>query len=147
MNVSESRRSTKWAPFAAMLLAVGLVAAPETAWAGCNHAASSQSVRRDKLHGLDDLILHGAFSALRGANEQSPPGSPARTPCSGPSCSNRPVPLPISTLPVSPESRDRWGTVGVTIIVDNSSFHHRMVDEPSSAAGGEKSSIFHPPRV
>ena len=150
MKVSESRRLSRWGASAAVLLAVGLFAAPETAWAGCNHAVSSQSDRQSNLHQLHDLILNGASSVLRGANEQSPqgqPGSPARTPCSGPSCSNSPLPVPVSTLSGSPENRDRWGTLGAAIAVDHTSFHHRVVDEPTSASAGEKSSIFHPPRV
>ncbi len=150
MKVSESRRLSRWGASAAVLLAVGLFAAPQAAWAGCNHTVSSQSDRRARLHGLDDLVLHGASSALSGANAQSPqgpPGSPARTPCSGPSCSNNPLPLPISTVTGSPENRDRWGTLGVVIVVDHTLFHDRAVDEPTLARAGEKSAIFHPPRV
>ena len=150
MKVSESRRLSRWGATAAVLLAVGLFAAPETAWAGCNHAVSSQSDRQSNLHQLHDLISNGASSALHGVNEQSPqgtPGSPARTPCSGPSCSNSPLPLPISTVTSNPQNRDRWGTLDAAIAVDKTSFHHRTVDEPTLAAAGEESSIFHPPRA
>ncbi len=150
MNVSESRRLTKWGASAAMLLAVSFFIAPETAWAGCDHSVSSQSDRLANLHQLDELILNGSSSALRHSSDQSPqerPGSPLHTPCTGLGCSNSPPPLPVSTVSTSPDGRDRWGTLGIAIVVDNTSVFARTVDEPGPAAAGDKSSVFHPPRV
>jgi hypothetical protein len=133
-----------------MLVAVGLFTAPGTAWAACNHSVSSRSERLANLHQLDDLILNGSSSALGHANDQSPqerPGSPLRTPCTGPGCSNSPLPVPVSTVSTSPDGRDRWGTVGIALGIDNTSVFARTVDEPGPAAAGEKSAVFHPPRV
>ena len=148
MNVSEIQAIDEGGASAAVLLAVGLFAAPETAWAGCSHAVSSQSDRQSNLAPARRPDLErGIIGSAQRKRAIATPGSPARTPCSGPSCSNSPLPLPISTVSGNPENRDRWGTLGAAIVVDNTSFHDRTVDEPSPAAAGEKSSIFHPPRV
>ncbi len=150
MSVPESSRLTKWGASAAMLLAVSFFTAPETAWAGCDHSVSSRSDRLANLHQLDELILNGSSSALRQANNRSPqglPGSPLHTPCSGPGCSNSPLPVPVSTVSTSPDGRDRWSTLGNALSIDNTSIYARTVDEPSPAPASEKSSVFHPPRV
>jgi hypothetical protein len=150
MTLLRSGRLTNWGAAAAMLLAVGLFTAPGSARAGCSHPVTSRSDRLANLHQLDELIMSGTSSSLRHDGDQSrqaPPGSPLRTPCSGPSCSNGRVPLPISTMSPGPDGRDRWGNLGIAVVVDDTSVSNRTFDEPSPAPACDRSSIFHPPRV
>jgi len=103
-----------------------------------------------KLDQLDALILAGSSSGSRADSVHSPlgqPGSPRRAPCSGPSCSNSKVPMPVSTITPVQEGRDRWVTLVAVVVVDNTSAQARTSGEPSLSSSGEKSSIFHPPRV
>jgi hypothetical protein len=133
-----------------MLLAVGHFTAPESAWAGCDHSVRSRSDRLANLHQFDDLILNGSSSALRHSSDQSPqerPGSPLRMPCTGPGCSNSPLPLPVSTVSTNPDGRDRWGTLGIALVIDNTSVYALTGDEPGPAAADEKTAVFHPPRI
>jgi hypothetical protein len=132
-----------------MLLSVGLFTAPATARAGCSHLVGSHSDPFARIHQLDELILSGSSSSPRADGGQSPmgPGSPYRAPCSGPSCSSSRVPLPVSTITPGTDARDRWGNLGVLLVVDNTSAQARTTEEPDLAATGEKSSIFHSPRV
>jgi hypothetical protein len=133
-----------------MLLVVIGFAAPDTAWAGCSHLVGSRSDPFMKLQQLDDLILFGSSTSPGGNGGQSPlgrPDLPRRTPCSGASCSSGRVPLPVSTITQGPEGRDRWGALGAGVVADNTSAQVRTTNEPALASSGEKSSIFHPPRV
>lgn len=130
-----------------MLLVVGLFTAPASARAGCNHPVSSRSDRLTSLHQLDELITNGSTSSLRHHGDQSPLAPPGRSPCSGLSCSNSSVPLPMSTSSPGPEGRDRWCSLGVVVAVDDTSVYSRAADEPSPAPACDKSTIFHPPRV
>ena len=133
-----------------MLLLVSLCTSPSAAWAaGCSHLVTTRSERLRELNQLDELIFGRPSSWLRGDAGQSPadrPGSPARTPCSGPSCSNS-VPLPVSTLTPVQEGRDRWGSLGVVIVIEPTSVYDRMTDEPALSPADNTTSVFHPPRV
>jgi hypothetical protein len=53
----------------------------------------------------------------------------------------------MSTASPGPEGRDRWGTLGIVVVVDNTSAFSHLADEPIAAPASDKSSIFHPPRV
>ena len=136
----------KWRAGAIMLLLVIGFAAPNTAWAGCSHLVGSRSDPFMKLQQLDELILSGTSTGDGWQSPQGRPNSPRRAPCSGASCSSR-VPVPVSTISPGPEGRDRWGALGVVVVVDNTSAQARTTDGPALASSGEKSSIFHPPRV
>ena len=131
------------------MLLTGLFVAPSSARAGCNHLVGSPSDPFVKLYQLDELIVGRSSSSLRADHGQSPldrSDAPRQTPCSGMSCSNS-VPLPVSTITPGPEGRDRWGTLGIVVLVDNTSVYNRTTDEPAPSPTGEQSSIFHPPRV
>ena len=147
MTHLQSWRLTKSGAWAAFLLALGLCAAPESARAGCGHLVTTRSDRAAALHHFDDLILGNSPSSPAQNAGQSPDGTPRRLPCSGPSCSSNVPPLPVSTLSSNPDGRDRWGSLAISVVVDNTSVYARTLDEPSPAPASEKSSIFHPPRV
>ena len=143
-------RLTKSGAWAALLLALGFCAAPASAWAGCGHLVTTRSDRAAKLHQFDDLILGNSPSSPGQNGGESPaglPGPPRRLPCSGPSCSNNVPPLPVSTLSSNPDGRDRWGSLAVAAVVDNTGVYSRTLDEPSLAPASEKPAIFHPPRA
>ena len=142
-------RFTKWSAGAAILVLAGLFIAPSSATAGCNHLVSSRTDPLVKLEQIDALILGRPSLALGSDRGQLPfdqPDIPRRSPCSGLSCSNS-VPMPVSSVMPVPEGRDRWGTLGIVVEVDNTSVYRHATDEPTPAAAGENSSIFHPPRV
>jgi hypothetical protein len=131
-----------------MLLAIGLFTVPTSARAGCNHLVGSRSDKLANLNQLDELILFGTSSSARHMGGETPewPGPDRPTPCSGLSCSNR-FPLPVSTMTPGPEGRDRWGSLPVVLVVDDSSVFTRRAEGPSLAPVGDMTSIFHPPRV
>ncbi len=150
MTFLRSGRLRKWGGPAALLLAAALFTAPASAWAGCDHSVSSRSDRLTSLHQLDELIMNGSTRSLRHQADQSPftpPADPRRSPCSGLSCSNSSMPLPMSTSSPGPDGRDRWGTLSAVVVADNSTFYNRADDEPSPAPAGGQSGVFHPPRV
>ncbi len=55
--------------------------------------------------------------------------------------------MPVSTITVGPEGRDRWGALSVFVVVDNTSARVQTTSEPALSSSGETSSIFHPPRA
>jgi hypothetical protein len=143
-------RLMQWRAGAVLLLLVVGFAAPSTAWAGCNQLVGSRSDPFMKLDQLDALILVGSSSASRADSLHFPlgrPASPRRAPCSGPGCSNSKAPMPGSTITPVPEGRDRWVSLEAVVVDDNTPALPRTTEEPSLSSSGEKSSIFHPPRV
>ena len=132
-----------------MLLLAGLLIAPSSASAGCNHLVSSSMDPLVKLEQLDALILGRPSLALGSDGGQSPlekPEGPRRSPCSGLSCSNS-VPMPVSSITPVPDGRDRWGALGIVVEVDNTSVYRTTADGPTPSPAGDNSSIFHPPRA
>jgi hypothetical protein len=132
-----------------MLVLAGLFIAPSSASAGCNHLVSSRTDPLVELEQLDALILGRPSLELHGDRGQSPfdqPEGPRRSPCSGLSCSNR-VPMPVSSITPVPDGRERWGTLGIVVDVDNSSVYRQTNEGPTTTSAGDKASIFHPPRV
>ena len=131
-----------------MLFLLGLFVAPSSAAAGCNHLVSSRTDPFIKLENFDELIFGRSLPSPQGDRERSPldrPDAPRRSPCSGLSCSNS-VPMPVSSITPVRDGRDRWGTLGIIVEVDNTSVYRQTTDEPTPTPTGEISSIFHPPR-
>jgi hypothetical protein len=148
MKEARVKRLARLATGALLLLVASGFGAPRSAWAGCIHPPGSQSDSFLDLYRLDAIFMAGSSPDLHDGVSRSPLESPARrSPCSGLSCSTR-DPLPISTASPGLASSHQWGaTVGALIDLDNQSSTSRTFDEPAPIAVGEKTSIFHPPRV
>ena len=123
-----------------LLLAHGLYA-PGSAWATCNHHVTVRSDPSFNLARLDALIVG---DSLKSPLEQPAPAR--RMPCSGLSCSSQ-VPTPASTISSEPDGSDQWGTLGVLVVLEVTSPPVTTNDQPIPCSAGEKTSIFHPPRV
>jgi hypothetical protein len=148
MTKDRVKRLARLATGALLLLVVQAVVAPRSAWAGCSHPASAHVDPFVDLYPLDSIFMAGFSSDSPDGSSRSPVDLPARhSPCSGLSCSTR-DPLPISTASPGLESSHQWGaTLGALIDLDTQSSTGRTFDEPAPIAVGEKTSIFHPPRV
>jgi hypothetical protein len=133
---------------ALVLLLVHGFGAPRSAWAGCGHPVGSQSGSFGDLYRLDAIFMAGSSATQHDGLSRSPLQPPAhRSPCSGLSCSSR-DPLPISTASPGPDSSQQWGAAnGALVNLDTTPPAGRTCDEPAPTTTGEKSSIFHPPRV
>ena len=147
MTRAEGKRLARLATGALLLLLASGLGAPRSAWAGCNHPADSPSDPFRDLYQLDAIFMAGSSHSLDGMS-RSPLEAPARrSPCSGLSCSSR-DPLPISTASPGLESSQQWGAALVALVdLDTNSPAGRTFNEPAPAATGEKTTIFHPPRV
>ncbi len=132
-----------------MLVLVGLFVVPPPVSAGCNnHLVTSRTDRLVIFEILDDSVA-GRAPSLQFDRAQSPlekPDAPRKGPCSGLSCSNS-VPVPVSSTTPVPVLRDRWGALGIVIEIDDTSVYHRSTEGAGPAPFGDRSSIFHPPRV
>jgi hypothetical protein len=148
MTRVRARRLARLATGAFLLLAVSGFGAPRSAWAGCGHPLDSQSDPFRDLHWLDAIFMVGSSSHLHDGVTGSPLEAPTRrSPCSGLACSSR-DPLPISTASPGFDSSQQWGTpLGTLDDLDTIAPTGRTSDEPAPTATGEKTSIFHPPRV
>jgi hypothetical protein len=148
MRRARVKRLARLATGALLLLVASGLGAPGSVWADCSHRAGSQSDPFLDLYRLDAIFMAGSSSESHDGVSQSPLESPARrSPCSGLSCSSR-DPLPISTASPGVENSDQWGTpLGSLVNLDTKSPAGRTFDEPAPIATGEKTSIFHPPRI
>jgi hypothetical protein len=142
------RRLVRLGTGALVLLVVHGFGAPRSAWASCGHPLSAQRNPFLDLYLLDEILMVGSSSFSHDGPPRSPLDPPARrSRCSGLSCSSR-DPLPISTASPGLDSSQQWGAAAGTLVdPDIRSAAGRAFDEPSPTATGEKTSIFHPPRV
>jgi hypothetical protein len=124
-----------------LLLLVHGLCAPSTAWAACNHLVTTQSDPFLNLGRLDALI---AGDSVKSPLEQPAPAR--RMPCSGLACSSS-VPMPASTVSPEPGGSDQWGTLDILVVLEVTSPPVATTDQPAPRSVGEKTSIFHPPRV
>jgi hypothetical protein len=143
-NLKDVRR-----PVTAALIAfaVLLLVAPRAAEAGCNHLVISQSDRNFGFNRLDALIVGGPITAalFDEAHDRLPQPAPERrTPCSGPSCSNR-VPLPVSTSTPGSSGFDQWAAPSGAALGQASAPSASAIAEPAPRPVVRKPSIFHPP--
>jgi hypothetical protein len=148
MRSTHFRRLARLGTGALVLFLVQGFGAPPSAWAGCTHPAASQSDPYRDLYRIDTLFMGGASSPADDGLTQSPLEPPARrSPCSGLSCSSR-DPLPTSTTAPAVEGSQQWGSLGgMRVVIRTTSLYSRALDEPAPADAGDKTSIFHPPRV
>jgi hypothetical protein len=149
MRTAHFKRLARLGAWALVLVVLHDFCVTRSAWAGCNHLVGSRSDPFLDLHRLDELIVSGSISPSKDGLSQSPlgrPGQGRRGPCSGLSCSSR-DPLPVSTAAHGLAGSDQWGALGVLVVPDATPPPCRTIDEPALSAAGEKSSIFHPPRV
>jgi hypothetical protein len=142
------KRLARLATGALLLLVVSGFGTHGSAWAGCIHPVGSQSDPFADLFRLDAIFMAGSSIDSHDGISRSPFESPARpSPCSGLSCSSR-DPLPISTATPGLEIFRQWGTpLGAVVDHNTKSAFGRTFDEPTLVAAGEKTSIFHPPRL
>lgn len=136
-------RLGRWATVAlAVLLFQGLM--PEAARAGCGHLVSSHGDRMLDLGGLNTLIsgrssAHDPGHSTPDRHERNPV-----RPCSGPGCSDgTPVPVPSPFPEV--DRFHQYGILGVAEAFVAVRARWIPVDQ-APRAGGQPSSVFHPPR-
>jgi hypothetical protein len=148
MTRADLRHLARLGAGAFMLLVIQCIVAPDLAWAGCSHPIGSQSDPFRDLRQLDALFAAGPSSISDGDLSRFPMELPARrSPCSGMSCSSRDS-LPISTAVPVVEGPQQWVAALVFLTdLDAAAPAGRTDDEPASAATGEDTSIFHPPRA
>ena len=149
MTRGHLRRIGPMGTAALVLLAVHGFGLVNSAWAGCRHPSGSQSDPFRDLYRLDALLFSaGSFSHSRDSLSELPAETPARpSPCSGMSCSSRDS-LPVSTGSPTFDSPHQWVVALFALIdLDPNSRALRMVHEPVRITAGEKTAIFHPPRV
>jgi hypothetical protein len=130
-----------------VLLLIHGLAAPRSAWAGCNHLVTSQADRRLDFNRLDDLIT-GSSALLADELGQERPGQPgprAPRPCSGPGCSSGGPSLPVSTTSPGSGGPDQWVALESVLAPAVASPPRLVPDEPAARPAGHKPSIFHPP--
>jgi hypothetical protein len=145
MTRAQGKRLARLATGALLLLVVSGLGAPGSAWAGCSHPLGSQPDRFGDLYRLDVIFMGGSSSLPRDGQPLEPPAR--RSPCSGLTCSSH-DPLPISTASSGLDSAQQWGAaLGTPVDLKTKSLAGRTFDEPSPTTTGEKTSIFHPPRV
>jgi hypothetical protein len=133
---------------ALVLLMLLCVSAPRAALAGCDHLFQSRLDPFHEINRLDELVIAGSSGSPDGFSrspfDRSLPGR--SKPCSGLSCSSR-VPLPVSTASIASDGSQQWVALGVPFVVESKSLTRDSRDESRPSSSGDKSSIFHPPRV
>jgi hypothetical protein len=149
MRTDRFRRMARPGSAAPVLLMLLWVSAPRTAAAGCDHLVQSRLDPFHEINRLDELVIAGMSASPDGFSrspfDRSLPGR--SSPCSGLSCSSR-FPLPVSTASIATGRSQQWGRLGVPIVVESKSKSRDTTrDESRPSSSGEKSSVFHPPRV
>jgi hypothetical protein len=148
MRKATFRRMARPGSAALVLLMLLCVSAPRTASAGCDHLIQSRLDPFYDINQLDGLVIAGTFADPDGFSgspfDRSMPGRSSR--CSGLSCSSR-FPLPVSTASIAADGSPQWGTLGVPFVVESTSPSRGTRNESRPLTSGEKSSVFHPPRV
>jgi hypothetical protein len=140
-----SRRLISLATAALGLLVVSGLAAPGSAWAGCNHLVSSRFDALREFDQLDELIQGGPITRSSDDRAEASRRPNRDKPCSGASCSGR-MPLPVSTASQGSEGSEQWGALAPSVVGIDFAAATRHGDEPGTHSRGEAASIFHPPR-
>jgi hypothetical protein len=139
-------RSERLARLATGALLVQAAVAPRPARAGCNHLVTSQLERSLTINQLDLLVVGNSFARSRADLDHSLPAPAGRKPCAGPSCSSR-IPVPSSSVTSGTSGFDQCCIVSVAAYLVALDPTAGAFNEPTSRAGGQATSIFHPPRA
>ncbi len=146
MGSIRSGQLMRWAAGALVLLLVHALAAPRSAWAGCNHLVGLRSDASLQFDDLDGLIQGNPIARSSDDLARGSQGPNRDRPCSGMSCSGR-FPMPVSTASHGSERSDQWGALATVAVVLCPSPSAGPSHEPGPRASGQATSIFHPPRA
>jgi hypothetical protein len=149
MRKTRYKRPGRLGTGALLLFVLHVCCAQRTVWAGCSHLVCPSAGRFLVFGQMKFLIMQeSSLSYPSGLKplltEPSPPER--RALCTGRTCSSRDR-SPTSTASPGADQFERWGTIAVSVDVDTLYSLDRLLDEPVRFAVGEKTSVFHPPRV